>query len=257
SAFGETGGEGSESPTAGGYRRTGGVRGARGDRLRSQHLRHALHIRHTDVGSGYGLAYVPGATMIGYYFDRRIYLASSVATLGGVGCGLMLVAPLIQSLVDEYSWRGAMLVHGAIALHLCVVAALLRPMDNSYTREDAGWAQLPGDAAAALRDRRVVIFCINNVAWVAGSYAAFTMMCEFAESTAIVAERRSAFLLVCVGAAFVVGRFLAGVLANHPRCDELWVYNLATLVLGVVIIIFPGIKSAVVLNATARKDDPR
>lgn len=214
--------------------------------LTFQAVHHYTKHCYTFTGSGYGLVYLPAATMIGYYFDRRMYLASSVATVGGVGFGLIVIGPIIQSLVEEYSWRGAMLIHAGLALQLCIAGTLLKPMDNSFTREDANWAEQPIDLSL-LKNYHVVIFCVNNLAWVSGVYAAFVMMYEFADSS-FLGDRRSAFLLSFLGLAYIVGRFMAGVLANHPRCEELWVYNLATLVLGVTVIIFPGIMSEVVLG---------
>lgn len=39
-----------------------------------------------------------------------------------------VLTPLFQLLIDSYSWRGALLILGALQLHLCVCGMLLRPL---------------------------------------------------------------------------------------------------------------------------------
>lgn len=70
--------------------------------------------------------------MLGWYFDRRRPLVNALASTGE--CVLTFVlTPLFQLLVDHFSWRGAMLVLGAMQLNLCVCGALLRPLEAPAT----------------------------------------------------------------------------------------------------------------------------
>lgn len=66
--------------------------------------------------------------MVGLYFERRRPLANALASAGE--CILTFVlTPLFQLLIDSYSWRGALLILGALQLHLCVCGMLLRPLE--------------------------------------------------------------------------------------------------------------------------------
>lgn len=74
--------------------------------------------------------------MLGWYFDSRRPLANALASTGE--CILtFILTPLFQLLVDHFSWRGAMLVQGAIQLNLCVCGALLRPLGAPSQQRDA------------------------------------------------------------------------------------------------------------------------
>lgn len=78
-------------------------------------------------GVGFALCYTPSISMVGVYFRRRKALAYGVA-MSGSGIGTFVLAPLVQLLIEAYSWRGALLVLSAFVANLCVCGALLRPI---------------------------------------------------------------------------------------------------------------------------------
>ncbi|XP_037307485.2 monocarboxylate transporter 2 [Pungitius pungitius] len=78
-------------------------------------------------GLGYAMTWTPTVTMLGLYFERRRPMANAVASAGE--CILTFVlTPLFQLLIDSYSWRGALLILGALQFNLCVCGMLLRPL---------------------------------------------------------------------------------------------------------------------------------
>ncbi|XP_072551593.1 monocarboxylate transporter 7 [Salminus brasiliensis] len=88
------------------------------------------------TGFGYALTWTPTVTMLGCYFEKRRPLANALASAGE--CIItFLFTPFFQLLVDEYSWRGAMLVLGAVQLNLCVCGALLRPLNDLVKKRPA------------------------------------------------------------------------------------------------------------------------
>lgn len=64
---------------------------------------------------------------MGCYFQRRKALAYGVA-MSGSGIGTFVLAPVVQMLIQLYSWRGALLVLSGFVANLCVCGALLRPI---------------------------------------------------------------------------------------------------------------------------------
>ncbi|GAU98921.1 hypothetical protein RvY_09996 [Ramazzottius varieornatus] len=78
-------------------------------------------------GLGSGLAYTPSVVCVGTYFDKRRALANGIS-LSGAAIGSMTVPYLMLYLLETYSISGAILIGGAIALHVCVAGALLRPI---------------------------------------------------------------------------------------------------------------------------------
>ncbi|XP_029465699.1 monocarboxylate transporter 12 isoform X2 [Rhinatrema bivittatum] len=79
------------------------------------------------TGLGFALCYTPAIAMVGKYFQKRKALAYGIA-MSGSGIGTFILAPVVQLLIEEYSWRGALLLLGGFALNLCVCGALMRPI---------------------------------------------------------------------------------------------------------------------------------
>ncbi|CAB1338074.1 unnamed protein product [Coregonus sp. 'balchen'] len=65
--------------------------------------------------------------MVGSYFCERKALAYGIA-MSGSGIGTFILAPVVQLLIEHYSWHGALLILGGVVSNLCVCGALLRPI---------------------------------------------------------------------------------------------------------------------------------
>uniref|UniRef100_A0A3Q3MXY9 Solute carrier family 16 member 12a n=1 Tax=Mastacembelus armatus TaxID=205130 RepID=A0A3Q3MXY9_9TELE len=92
------------------------------------------------TGLGFALSYTPTVAMVGKYFSERKTLAYGIA-LSGSGTGTFILAPVIQLLIEHYSWRGALLILGGFVSNLCVCGALMRPLEPKGDRDE----QVPGD----------------------------------------------------------------------------------------------------------------
>ena len=78
-------------------------------------------------GFGGSFLFTPSYVVVGQYFDKNKGKAMSIATLGS-GLGMVSLAPLIQFLLDTYSFFGAMLILGAIMSHNLIAGLLFRPL---------------------------------------------------------------------------------------------------------------------------------
>uniref|UniRef100_A0A8C8SFJ6 Monocarboxylate transporter 12 n=1 Tax=Pelusios castaneus TaxID=367368 RepID=A0A8C8SFJ6_9SAUR len=79
------------------------------------------------TGLGFALCYSPAIAMVGKYFNKRRALAYGIA-MSGSGIGTFILAPVVQLLMEQFSWRGALLILGGFVLNLCVCGALMRPI---------------------------------------------------------------------------------------------------------------------------------
>ncbi|XP_041066122.1 monocarboxylate transporter 12-B [Carcharodon carcharias] len=79
------------------------------------------------TGCGYALAYSPAVSIVGKYFCKRKAVAYGLA-MSGSGIGTFVLAPVVQLLIEQYSWRGALLILGGLVANICVCGALLRPL---------------------------------------------------------------------------------------------------------------------------------
>ncbi|KAF7649827.1 hypothetical protein LDENG_00135450 [Lucifuga dentata] len=75
----------------------------------------------------FSMGVLTAITMVGRYFRQRKALAYGIA-MSGSGIGTFALAPVVQLLIDQYSWRGALLILSAFVANLCVCGALLRPI---------------------------------------------------------------------------------------------------------------------------------
>lgn len=80
------------------------------------------------TGLGFGLIYLPAIVSVTTYFEKKRSLATGIAVCGS-GFGTFVFAPVINLLLTEYGWRGAMLIIAAIVLECILFGALFRPLE--------------------------------------------------------------------------------------------------------------------------------
>ncbi|XP_036374117.1 monocarboxylate transporter 12-B [Megalops cyprinoides] len=128
------------------------------------------------TGVGFALCYTPAIAMVGTYFCERKALAYGIA-MSGSGIGTFVLAPVVQLLIDHYSWRGALLILGGFVSNLCVCGALLRPIrlkeeePSSPLKADAecGYGAgvtdggSPQGALVSSKDREHSCFCFQSL----------------------------------------------------------------------------------------------
>lgn len=76
---------------------------------------------------GFALSYTPAVAMVNTYFNKRKALAYGIA-MSGRAIGIFILPPLLQYLINLYSWRGALLILGGLVSNLCVCGSLMRPL---------------------------------------------------------------------------------------------------------------------------------
>lgn len=77
------------------------------------------------AGLGMGLLYVTAVVSIAYWFDKRRNLAVGLGSCG-VGFGTFIYSPLTTYLLEEYGWRGALLLLAGTVLNVCICGAVMR-----------------------------------------------------------------------------------------------------------------------------------
>uniref|UniRef100_T1IV11 Major facilitator superfamily (MFS) profile domain-containing protein n=1 Tax=Strigamia maritima TaxID=126957 RepID=T1IV11_STRMM len=77
------------------------------------------------LGFGAGLATNPGIVIVAKYFRKRRSRAFAIS-LAGTAIGSMIQPILLKYLSNTYGFRGALLIQGAMMLHVCAGALLYR-----------------------------------------------------------------------------------------------------------------------------------
>lgn len=80
------------------------------------------------LGLGLGFAYLPAIVAVSFYFEKRRSLATGLAVCGS-GFGTFIFAPLTQILLDEYGWKGTVLIETALLLNCIPCGAVFRPLE--------------------------------------------------------------------------------------------------------------------------------
>ncbi|CAH0385607.1 unnamed protein product [Bemisia tabaci] len=77
------------------------------------------------AGSGLGLCYMTAVVSVAYWFDKKRSLATSLGACG-TGIGTFVYAPMTTFFIEEYGWRGAILLLAGTFFNLCVCGAVMR-----------------------------------------------------------------------------------------------------------------------------------
>ena len=72
--------------------------------------------------------YLPAIVMVGFYFEKRRALATGMAVCGS-GIGAFVFAPMMKILIEEYGWKGALLITGGVTFNGVVCGMLFRPLE--------------------------------------------------------------------------------------------------------------------------------
>lgn len=79
------------------------------------------------TGLGFGLIYLPAIVSVSMYFEKKRAFATGIAVCGS-GLGTFIMAPVTKGLIDQFGWKGAMLVTAGLVLNCIIFGALFRPL---------------------------------------------------------------------------------------------------------------------------------
>lgn len=75
-----------------------------------------------------GLIYLPAIVSVTCYFEKKRSFATGIAVCGS-GVGTFIFAPLTEVLVNQFAWKGAMLIISALTLNCVIFGMLFRPLE--------------------------------------------------------------------------------------------------------------------------------
>ncbi len=198
---------------------------------------------------------VPASSLASRWFRARLPSAMGVLS-AALGVGMLIFAPLVQSLVESLGWRGAYRTIGAGLLIIALPLVLLLP----WKRIAAGSPEVV--AATATRADAQAVWTIalalrTPVFWTLAGVMFCTSVATFTIQVQLVAylidagysPLLAATLFGVVGMLSIVGNLGAGALAE--RFGERWVATLSygASIAGVVMLALASFYSSVVFIA--------
>ncbi|KAI3381070.1 hypothetical protein SNEBB_001417 [Seison nebaliae] len=85
-------------------------------------------------GIGFGLAFLCSIMIVGQWFDKKRSLATGI-TMSGSGLGMFVAPPVINWLMHNYKWRGALLFIAGIILNITMFGAFFRDVRKAEPDE--------------------------------------------------------------------------------------------------------------------------
>ncbi|XP_041358006.1 monocarboxylate transporter 9-like [Gigantopelta aegis] len=187
------------------------------------------------TGIGLGISFVPAVTCVAHYFEKYRNFATGLA-VSGVGVGTFLFPPLITILSHKYTWRGSMLILGALTLNVCLCGTLVRPLPSP--RQDFRREKPAAFDLTVFKKAGYLLVCLNNILICFGLSIVYLHLTAFAEASGM-SDQDGAMLISVIGIANLVGRFVIGALGSHPRLNVFLLYSLSFMISGTAAAFFP------------------
>uniref|UniRef100_A0A803JUD1 Solute carrier family 16 member 13 n=1 Tax=Xenopus tropicalis TaxID=8364 RepID=A0A803JUD1_XENTR len=195
---------------------------------------------------GWAMIFSPTMAAVTCYFKRRRSLATGFVLMG-VGVFSFALSPLLQYLLETYSWRGALLLLSGLALHSVPCGALLRPRNPTEPQEPSypflwGW-KLLGEGV-------FLRYCLAITSINTGYFVPYVHLVAHMRAQGA-GEWHAAMVMSVVGVADVGGRLFAGWLSDLAPRHTLMFLSLWTGLSGVILGLLPLATKVVEMGAAA------
>ncbi|KAM8882370.1 monocarboxylate transporter 13-like [Synchiropus picturatus] len=198
-------------------------------------------------GFGWGLTFSPLLGIVLASFTRRRNLAVGVAMMS-IGLASLVLNPFFQLLVEIYTWRGALLIIGAMCLNVVPCGALVRrPVNmNGPEKEDAK------DVSFTILLRRVLsnleitlfltrpylTFALASILITVGYYVPLLHLVPHLQHSGFT-DFQAAFAMSAVCGGDVVGRLVSGWFSDLKRFRLIHLFFFWGVLYGGLMVGFP------------------
>uniref|UniRef100_A0A8C6THS3 Solute carrier family 16 member 13 n=1 Tax=Neogobius melanostomus TaxID=47308 RepID=A0A8C6THS3_9GOBI len=165
-------------------------------------------------GLGWGLIFSPMMATVIAHFTRRRTLALGVS-LSSIGLSAFAFNPLFQMLKEMYTWRGALLISGALSFNIIPCGALIQPKKPSLAAE------------------RVAASLFN-----AGYFVPYFHLVAHSRQVGF-SEYQAAFVLSAAGATDILGRIFSGWFSDLGHFRLIHLLAVWTALTGLSILLLP------------------
>ncbi|KAM8865680.1 monocarboxylate transporter 13 isoform 1-T2 [Synchiropus picturatus] len=197
-------------------------------------------------GTGISFSWIPANSMVNHYFVRWRPIAYAIASSGECVFSVAF-SPFFQWLIDSYGWRDALLLIGGLQLNLCICGALMRPLETKQTPimecKDAPAGKSTDQMnkrfqCSLLRMPELFLYIVFAIFAAAGFFILPLFLVPFSNSLGI-DKYWPASILSVLALTDLVGRLFCGWLANMRMLRNLQLLAMATVMLGVTLLLLP------------------
>ncbi|XP_068612172.1 monocarboxylate transporter 13 [Brachionichthys hirsutus] len=201
------------------------------------------------TGFGWSMVFTPMVATVIANFTRRRSLALGLG-FSSIGISSFAFNPLFQLLVQEYAWRGALLILGGLSFNIVPCGALIRPKKRSEAPAKADTASGPPGPASFLRRVSsymelplllhrpymsfVLSLCLLNI----GYFVPYFHLVPHSRHAGFT-EYQAAFVMSAAGASDTVGRILSGWFSDLGVFRLVHIVTAWMALVGVAIMLLP------------------
>jgi len=219
------------------------------------------------AGMGLAMVYVSAFFAVTVYFKRRRGLATSIAVAGS-GIGALSFPPMIERLLEEYAWRGTILITGGICLNLALVGSLYRPLQQNLLKPECEkrtvkkyYSHCQTYCCQSLAPELRKMFSLM-FSWAIFSSVPFLMFCfanfglylwisipyiyivDYALLKNNILSWQASLLLSISGFGRILGQFIFGVLGDLPSVSPTLLFACGILMTGLFTLLVPVLASS-------------
>ncbi|XP_072314605.1 monocarboxylate transporter 13 [Eucyclogobius newberryi] len=196
-------------------------------------------------GLGWGLVFTPMMATVIAHFTRQRTLALGLA-LSSIGLAAFAFNPLFQLLIETYSWRGALLIAGALSFNIIPCGALIRqhkcsaPADRTDSENEASMLQRISSylELPVLFERPYITFVTAVSLLNVGYFVPYFHLVAHSRQVGF-SEYQAAFVVSAAGGSDVVGRIASGGFSDLGHFRLIHLLTLWSALTGLSIVLLP------------------
>lgn len=198
-------------------------------------------------GLGWGLIFSPMMATVMAHFTRRRTLALGIS-LSSIGLSAFAFNPLFQLLNEMYTWRGALLISGALSFNIIPCGALLWPKKSSVATERTDSETKAAQSLvqrvssylelSVLLERPYITYVIAASFFNAGYFVPYFHLVAHSRQVGF-SEYQAAFVQSAAGATDILGRIFSGWFSDLGHFRLIHLLSVWTTLTGLSILLLP------------------
>ncbi|XP_022793943.1 monocarboxylate transporter 12-like [Stylophora pistillata] len=190
-------------------------------------------------GLGTSFVFSSSINIISKYFKKRRSLAMGILTCGQ-GAGVLIMAPVLQMMVDAYGWRTTYRMMAGVVFLICLTAVTYSPNVEGEDTEETSAEKEDEKRGCYIdvsvwKEPKVLVLIVSSTVIMFGHYTPQIHLVRYCEDIGITADAASR-LFVYYGLASCAGRLVSGRLCDFKMINTYFVYQIAEIVAGMSIL---------------------
>ena len=202
------------------------------------------------VGAGLGLTGAVTNTVAASYFSKWKGTAFGLSS-AGVGLGAVVYPFLIELFVQEYAWRGSLLLLGGISLNICLCGAIMVPLpkpvdkvcpptSHTGTKEHLSTWDI---FKSLFTSSSFVILCFSYLLFSFASSVFLNHIAAYASIQLKLSNYQLSTLVSAIGISGLLFRLIIGASIDIPWVDQQVLCLITHSAMGIAICCTPSVNS--------------